>query len=225
LTWIKCANIFIAAGLLAGGLALPSMVMAQGASSQRAGSWEFLLPITYSSAKSFDGQGGSSASLNSNLGFGLGLGYNLSNQFQMSGTVNWSSRSFNATIVDSNGVKSQAGGTLESSMFAFNGTYFFSPGVVAPFLTAGIGSVFLDTNIPNGKPSTGCWHDPWYGYICNTYTPTKTGTAVSCNAGLGVRWDVSRSVALQGSYNQVWIDYSSSKPQLDGWVLALVFKM
>ena len=215
----------VAVGLAIVGIALPSPAVAQGASGQREGSWEFVLPITYSPSSSFDGQGGSSASLNSNLGTGLGFGYNVSNQFQMSGAFGWSNRSYNATIVDSNGARSQAGGTLSSSSFNFNGTFFLTPGPVAPFMTAGIGSVFIDTNIPNGKPSTGCWYDPWLGYICNTYTPTKSGSAVSYNAGLGLRWELTRAVAMQGSYNQTWIDYSSSKPQLAGWTIAIVFKM
>jgi hypothetical protein len=213
----------IAAGMLAGGLALPAAVMAQGASAFRAGSWEFQLPVTYSPSTSFDAQGGSSASLNSNLGFAVGLGYNVSNQFQLSGTVNWSTRSFNATFVDSNGAKSQAAGTLNSSTATFNGTYYFSPGAFAPFLTAGIGNFLVDTSIPNGKPSTGCWYDPWAGYVCSTYAPTKTETAVTYTTGIGLRWEVARGVALQGSFNRMWIEYSASKPQLDGWTLAVVF--
>jgi hypothetical protein len=215
----------IAAALAMIGIALPSAVMAQGASAQRAGTWEFVLPITYAPSNSFDGQGGSSANLNSNLGLGVGFGYNVSNQFQMSGTFNWANRSYNATIVDSNGARSQASGTLYSSAFNLNGTFFMTQGPVAPFVTAGIGSVFIDTNIPNGKPSTGCWYDPWLGYICNTYTPTKTGSAVSYNAGLGLRWELTRAVALQGAFNETWIDYNGSKPQLDGWSIAIVFKM
>jgi hypothetical protein len=215
----------IAAALAMIGIALPSAVMAQGASAQRAGTWEFVLPITYAPSNSFDGQGGSSANLNSNLGMGLGFGYNVNNQFQMSGTFNWANRSYNATMVDSNGARSQASGTLYSSAFNLNGTFFMTQGPVAPFVTGGIGSVFIDTNIPNGKPSTGCWYDPWLGYICNTYTPTKTGSAVSYNAGLGLRWELTRAVALQGAFNETWIDYNGSKPQLDGWSIAIVFKM
>jgi opacity protein-like surface antigen len=214
----------IAVGLLMGGLASPCAVMAQQGPTPRAGTWEFVLPITYASSKSFDGQGGSSAEVNSNLGFGLGFGYNVNNNFQLGGNVNWANRGFNATIVDANGAKTQASGTMNSSAINFNGTFFMSPGAIAPYVTAGIGSVWLDTNIPNGKPSTGCWYDPWLGYICSTYAPTKTGTAVSYNAGLGLRWELSRGIALQGSYNQMWLDYNSAKPSFDGWTLAIVFR-
>lgn len=211
-------------GALAGALVLPSPVQAAQGSS-RAGSWEFILPINYSQSTSFNGEGGSSASLNSDVGMGLGFGYNLNNHFQLGGTISWSARNYAATLVDSNGTTRRASGTLDSSTIALNGTYYLMQGGFSPFLTGGIGSTFIDSNIPNGQGSTACWWDPWYGYVCDTYQATKTQTALSYSAGAGVRFELTRGVSVQGSYNRMWLDYSKANPSLDSWRLDFVFRM
>jgi len=213
----------VAAGALAGALALPSPVQAQG--RERAGSLEFILPIILTPSTHFNGQGGSSADLNSNLGFGLGMNYNVNNHFQVGGLFSWSYRNYTANIVDTNGVTTKATGTLSASTIGLNATYFLMPSGTSPYVTGGFGSTFVDTNIPNGLPATGCWYDPWYGYICNTYVPTKTQTALSYQAGAGMRFELNRTFSVQGSYNRMWIDLTSSTPSMDLWRLDFVFRM
>jgi hypothetical protein len=212
----------VAVGVLMGGLVFPSSVKAQGTS--RAGSLEFILPVIYSPSTTVGGQGGSSADLNSDLGLGFGFGYNVNNHFQLSGLFNWSTRSYNANIVSDDGTTRRASGTLDTSTIAFNATYFLMSSNFTPYVSGGIGSVFVDSNIPSGQGSTACWYDPFYGYVCNSYAETKTYTSVSYTAGLGVRWEMSRQFALQGSYNKLWIDANSTK-EFDGWRLDFVFRM
>lgn len=216
-----------AAGVLAASIMLPSSAQAQSQSQSRprAGTLEFILPILFSPSTSFDGEGGSSATLNSDVGFGVGLAYNLNDHFQFGGLITWSDRSYNATIGNSDGTRRNASGRLDASTVALNLTYFFMPSGITPFVTAGIGSTFVDTNIQDGAPTTSCWWDPWYGYICNSFTPTKTQNALSYSAGVGMRFDVNRNFSLQGSYNRMWIDYSQGTPEIDGWRLDLVFRM
>jgi opacity protein-like surface antigen len=214
----------VAVGALAGALALPSAAQAQGA--PRTGTLELILPIIYTPSSSFNGQGGSSADINSNLGAGFALGYNVNNHFQVGGIFSWSSRGYTANIMDvTPGTIRKATGTLETSTIGLYGTYFFMPSGFTPFVTGGIGSTFVDTNIPNGAPASGCYYDPWYGQICGTYTPTKTQTALSYTAGAGVRFELNRTIAVQGSYNKMWIDLSNGSPSLDVWRLDFVFRM
>jgi len=222
--WMSRMFSIVTIGMLAGALVLPSSVQAQG--SPRAHSWEFILPVTYSPSLTVTGEGGSSASLNSDLGFGFGFGYNPSNHLQVNTLFTWSYRNFDATIVDAtNGTNFNRSGTLESSTIMVNAIYFFMPSGVTPFVSGGIGSTFVDTNIPVGPTTGACWYDPWYGYICNSYTPTKSETAVSYSAGVGVRIPVNRAFSVQGSYNKLWIDANNSKPEIDGWKLEFVFRM
>lgn len=213
----------VAVGSLGGALMLPVPVNAQEA--PRAGSWEFILPVVYSPSADFDGQGGSSASVNSDMSTGFGFGYNVNNHLQVNGMFNWNYRSYNANIIQNNGTVRKASGTLNSSTLAVNAAYYFSPSGTTPFLTAGLGSTFLDSNVPSGPPQTGCWYDPWYGKICDTYTPTKTQTAVSYAGGVGMRFALNRAFSLQASYNRSWVDFSNAKPQFDSLKLDLVFRM
>jgi len=213
----------VATGALAAALALPSPAQAQ--ERERAHSLEFILPVILTPSTHFNGQGGSSADINSNLGFGLGLNYNVNNHFQVGGLFSWSYQNYTANIVDTTGATTKATGTLSSSTIGLNATYFFMPSGTSPYVTGGFGSTFVDTNIPNGLPATGCWYDPWYGYVCNTYVPTKTQTALSYTAGAGMRFELNRTFSLQGSYNRAWWALSSSTPSIDVWRLDFVFRM
>jgi len=204
--------------------AIPAAAQQMGTTS-RAGTFEFILPVVYSLEATVNGQGGSSAVVNEDLGFGFGFGYNLNTHLQLSGLFNWSTREYRATLVNTDGTTRRASGTLDTSTISFNGTYFLLSKGLTPFLSGGIGSTFVDSNIPTGPGTTACWYDPFYGYVCNTYTNTKTYTAVSYTAGAGVRWEASRRLALQGGFNKLWIDGTSSKPTFDGWRLDFVFRM
>ena len=212
----------IALAALMGGIAAPSAAQGVG---HREGTWEFQLPLTYTESWTANADGGAKADVNAGFGLGFGFAYNFNDHLQLGGSFNWSSRSYDATLVDSTGVRRNASGTLESSTIALNGVYFLFAGPLTPYASASIGSTFVDSNIPNGQSSTGCWWDPWWGYICNTYVPTKTETDVSYNVGLGVRWDISRVMALQGGYNRLWLDSSHSTPEFNNWTLSFIFRM
>ena len=86
---------------------------------------------------------------------------------------------------------------------------------ISPFALAGIGYTFVDTNIPNGRPSTGCWWDPWYGYVCTTVQSTKTVDGFAYQAGLGVRWDVSDTSSLRLYWERNWADLGHGSPSID----------
>jgi opacity protein-like surface antigen len=94
-------------------------------------------------------------------------------------------------------------------------------------VSAGVGIAYVDTNIPTGVGQTYCYWDPWWGYVCGGYAPTKTENDVSYNAGVGVRYDVNRQFGLQASYNKMWIDFSraSGVPDFDSWRLEFIFRM
>ena len=89
-------------------------------------------------------------------------------------------------------------GTLYANTIRFNATWNIL-GDFTPFVVGGIGSTYIDTNIPNGPPSNQCWYDPWWGYYCGIYVPTKTAYYVSYSGGLGVRFDLDRSIFLRAS--------------------------
>ncbi|MGC2047083.1 MAG: outer membrane beta-barrel protein [Gallionella sp.] len=192
-----------------------------------AGSLEFNVPLNYMgyTSKTFDD--GSSASTNAAFGLGFGMGYNFNDHFQVNGQFSWSGRNYKATVVDPAAVipTQTFSNTLYTSTINVNAVYYFMSGDFTPFVSGGIGSTFLDSNIadPSGG-SGGCYYYPYWGYSC--YEPTKTSTNVSYNYGLGVRMDVNRGFAIEGSWNQLYIDTAQSEsPKVDIWRANFIFRM
>lgn len=216
----------VALGAFMGMSVLSSAAIAQGGSpGQRAGTFEFILPVTYSPSETVDGKDGSRAKLDSAGGLGLGFGYNFTNQIQMSGLITFGSRNYDATLVQSDGKTVTTSGNLDSSTVSVNGTYYFMPSDITPFITGGIGSNFVDSNIKDGRSQTVCWWDPWWGYVCGDATPTKTQTSFTYMAGIGMRWDINRSFSMQGSYNRQWVEMDNATPDLAGWKVDFIFRM
>lgn len=199
----------------------------ENTSSSRTGDMEFSLPIIYTSSNKIDGSGGSYADLNSDWSPGFGIGYNINEHFLINGLFTWSSRGYDARIVQENGLTSNYNGTMESSTISLNGTYYFLNRNITPFVSGGIGLTYMDTNIPSGQSETYCYWDPWWGYVCTGYVPTKSENQVSYNVGLGLRWDIVQNFSLQGSYSKMWVDIrgaSGGMPDFNVYKVDLVFR-
>jgi opacity protein-like surface antigen len=192
----------------------------------RGGSWEFILPLIYTDSTTVNGQGGSNVRINADWNTGFGFGYNLNDNIQINGLFTWSYRSYDATRVDATtGNTSRYSNYMDTSTIGVNGVYYLLGGNFTPFISAGIGYTYIDTNIQNGLASSNCWWDPWYGYVCSSYVPTKTESDWSYNAGIGIRYDVNRSFAFQGSYNKMWIEADKVKPDFDMFKIDFIFRM
>jgi opacity protein-like surface antigen len=105
-------------------------------------------------------------------------------------------------------------------------TYNFLPGRFSPFVTGGIGWSWVDTNIATEPPQTGCWWDPWWGYVCTSFQDTKTIDGFSYQVGVGARYDFSDALAVKGSYKMTWIDFDKADgtPDFDGFTLSVAWK-
>jgi hypothetical protein len=190
------------------------------------GSVEFSIPINYTESSSITGANGSTADVNAALSTGFALSYNINDYFQLGGSFSWGNRNYSATVVcTSLPCTSNYNGTLSTSSLQMNALWYFLPGDFTPFASAGFGTTFVDSNIPNGTGSSSCYWDPYWGYVCGTYQPTKSSTNISYSFGLGARYDFSRQFALQGSLNRMYIDGPNSKPQADMIRVDFVFRM
>jgi opacity protein-like surface antigen len=209
---------------------------AAGAAAQsvgsRAGKWEFTLQPQYTHSTTFDTGNGSGGKIDSSLGFGFGVGYNLNANLTLGGDFAWSTGNYSGTAAPAPGNPGAPytfTGTLESNTIRFNATWNFLPGDVTPFVIAGIGSTYIDTNVPVNPalpPQTVCWWDPWWGYYCGAYVPTRTAYYVSYSGGVGVRFEVDRSIFLRALVNRMWIDAGSSlgTPWIDQYRFDVGFK-
>ena len=222
----------VAASILAAlSAVMPGSADAQGMTTVRpggrGGSWEFYLPIVYSDKANISGQGGSSAMINADYGLGMGFGYNFNENFQLNGLFTWNSRSYEATVVKDDGSKVKYNNYLDSTTLMLNGVFYLMSGNITPFVSAGVGIAYVDTNIPTGPGTSVCWWDPVWGYVCGSYVPTKTENDLTYGAGVGVRFDLSRQFSLQCSFNRNWIDISKANgtPDFDTWRIDLLFRM
>ena len=227
-TRIKMMCAFLAVAALG---AVPAISGAEDAtptrSADRAGKWEIIIPVEYTAESTIKGENGSSAHIDDDFGIELGVGYNFNDNFQLNSFLNFNSLSYQATVPNDKGVMEKYSNYMDTFSMNLNGVYYLLKGNITPFISGGVGFTYADTNVQNGKASTTCWYDPWWGYICDTYVPTKEETALNYNVGLGVRYDASRKFAIQGGYFKNWVDLgnASGTPDLDIWRISLIFKM
>jgi opacity protein-like surface antigen len=220
-------KLFLAA--LAGlALVIPA-AQAKDRGNNGAGSMEFSVPIAYTGSTTVDGENGSKADVQAAFNMGFGMGYNFTDKFQVNGIFSWSQRNYSATLTSDGvpgcGSNCNYNNTLYTTSLQVNAVYYFMPGDFTPFVQGGFGTTYIDTNIPNGTGSSGCYWDPYWGYVCGTYQNTKTSSNISYSGGLGARYDVNRQFAVQGSYNKFYIDGSHAKPDFDIVRFDFIFRM
>ena len=194
----------------------------------RDGRWEVSLLVQQQGGADVTGEEGSSAEIDSELGWGLTIGYNLTANWNFQYKFTLVKPDYRATLVPQppEDPEEEAPGpqTFEWGMtkyaHALNATYHFSRGPLTPFLQLGVGFVKLDSNVVRDVV-TGCWWDPWWGYICDTQLRTYESSEFAYNAGLGLRWDFNPSLFMRGSYNREWVDTDAGGLDFDTLSLEL----
>jgi opacity protein-like surface antigen len=216
--------IAVAAAALALGVAAPAV--AQKRSADRAGTAEFGLQLMDFSGVHVDGLHGAALDVEGDLAWGFVGGYNFNDHFMLGGEMSWASPSYRATFAPNPGPLQGINANLDLGTFILKGTFNFFNGPLTPYAEVGAGWVHVDSNIVNGQPSTGCWWDPWWGYVCTTFYDTYSDTRTAWTYALGVRWDVSDSIALRASYGYLDLDtsHATKDVSLDTWRAELVWK-
>ena len=212
-------------------IVLGSLIFAAAANAQTRGSgWEFGADAIYQSSKDIDFKGGSSASLDDDFGLSLAFGYRFSDRLEMQFYLDWSNVDYDVALVTQlpgGGLGTATGtGSLEAFTPRAAITYNFSEGPLTPFVTAGIGWSFIDTNIPEGRPETVCWWDPWWGYVCGNVQDSKSIDGLNYDLGLGLRWDFSPGYSMRFGYEKHWIDLSEANgtPDLDQFKIGILYR-
>jgi opacity protein-like surface antigen len=192
----------------------------------REGRWELGLGVLYQLGADFDSDGGSTLETDDDLGFVLDVGYNLSDTLAVSFVGEYAGVGYDATVIDDEGEIIGISGDFDQWVVGANLVYHFSEGPLTPYVGAGIGYTWIDTNIPTGPPVGGCWWDPWWGWVCYSSYPTKTESAFSYQAFLGLRYELNDPTFMKLSYTSQWMDFSNatSTPRFDvigleiGWM-------
>jgi len=188
---------------------------ADAAQTKRAGKWEST--FQFSNTQSFDveaGEKGSGVDVDNDLGWGFTFGYNINEHVLVNFEWMATQPKYTATFVSDDPDKDPATLKYKLDMYhsQINGVYHFTRDEFTPYVQAGFGWSYIDSNIADGPPTGGCWYDPWWNqWICDSYQSTFDDTRFSYNLAAGFRYDIDTGLTLKASYKQQWIDLSGSE--------------
>lgn len=219
---MRMSNAFIVAAIALIVVASGSVVEAQ----DRDDRWEFGLGLMYQLGTDLDFDSGAAMEVDDDFGFQLDAGYNFTDNLAVKFGMQWTGVSYKADVIDENNDPLRISGKFDQMALFGDLVYYFGDSALAPYISAGIGWTWIDTNVPSGPPATGCWWDPWYGWVCYTSYPTHTKDAFSYQAGVGLRYEFNYNNYVDFGYTSQWLSVSEadSTPRFDvfslefGWM-------
>lgn len=176
------------------------------ADAKRAGTWQLSLTPQFISGQKLNYENGDFIDLESRTGWGFGIGYNFDEHISLDLNFNSSNGSYNAQVHDVNGTQQNFSSNLYSSSVDLALTYNIIDGPLTPYVTANVGSTFVDSGVATGDIYWGCG----YYYYCGLYTETYTAVRVNLGAGLGVRYDFENTLYVKGGVNSYIVDFDST---------------
>lgn len=181
-------------------IAVPCISTAQSTRSQN---WEVSVSAIFQDSKSIGGEGTSSLDIDTETGFGINFAYNLNSRLAIGMDFEFLKPDYSAVLIDENGVLPDIVIDHEFSQFngRLKGIFNFAEGPFTPFVEAGLGWSYFDSNVVDGPPTTGCWWHPWWGYICENFYSTFDDTLFSYGVGAGLRYEFISGSFIKASYN------------------------
>lgn len=174
--------------------------------------WYLSISAIYQDSLSVGGEGGpestvpdtSSLSVSSELGLGVNFGYNFNKYLAVGLDIEYLRPDYKATLVpeDPNDSATVIDHRLTQWNWRLKGTWNLTEGPLAPYVDFGYGWTNVDSNVADGDPITGCWWDPWWGYICQDFYRTFSSTETSWGGAVGLRYDLPMEGFLKLSWNR-----------------------
>jgi opacity protein-like surface antigen len=191
---------------------------------EREGTFEFGVQLSNVSGEQVTGNGGSYVDVSNDNAIGVVGGFNLTNRFQIGGEMTWADPAYTASRrLDPSGTTVGFSSELDIGSLLFKGTFNFLEGAFTPYVEAGYGWVQIDSNIADGPPTTGCWWDPWWGYVCTSWYETYEDTRTAYTYSVGLRWDIADEFGLRASYGITEMDAKNSPEDISLDVVRLDF--
>ena len=178
--------------------------------TKRSDKWEGSFKMLNSQEFDVNGSNGSSVDVSDDLGWGFSLGYNVNPHILVNFEWTATSPRYDATLIDDGGDEHVIKHKMNMYNSQLNVVYNFMTERFTPFVQAGLGWSYMDSNIADGPPGSVCWWDPWYGYICDYYQDTYTDTRLAYNVAAGARYEFDNSMFIRASYQQIWVDLSGA---------------
>ena len=194
--------------ILVSALVLSATAAAQ---NDRSDMWEFGLIVSDMSSEALSADMGSSIDIDGDTGLGLTIAYNINNRFAVGADFIWSSPKYTAVLVPEGlGQPTVIDHKMDLFTYTFTGTWNLLEGPLTPYLEANYGWTNVDSNVADQPPITGCWWDPFWGYVCDTFFSTYSKTRTSYGGAAGLRWDSGNGWTLKASYGFLELDTSSA---------------
>lgn len=193
-------------------LALSYSVDSNAKYTKRDGKWESSFQLLNSLSTDFDGKNGSGVEIDSDIGWGFTLGYNVNPHILVNYQFSVTTPDYDATLTSEDNDRTiHIKRDMDVYESQFNVVYNLMTEQFTPFVQAGLGWSYLDSNVAKGQASSVCWWDPWTGrLICDYYQNTYDDTRFSYNVAAGVRYELNNNMFFRASYKQNWIDMSHS---------------
>lgn len=186
-------------------LSVPAVAAAQ--SADREGTWEAGIKLMDMSHEFIQGQEGASLDIEGELAWGFTGGYNFNEHFAIVGEFAWSDPDYVAEFpfdltpgTPGTGTVISVDAELDVWFTNFKAVFNFMDRELTPYVEFGMGWTSVDSNIQDGPADTGCWWDPWWGYMCASFYDTYDTTITSTLYGIGIRWDMSDASVLKLFY-------------------------
>jgi opacity protein-like surface antigen len=177
----------------------------------RAGTWEAGFNVLDTSSERFGGSRGTGLAVSGETSLGFTGGYNFTDRLALMGDFNYIRPSYDATFLPEGGGDPETiSATMDVTSLHAKGVFHFFTGDFTPYVEAGIGWTEIDSNIIDGPPITGCWWDPWWGYICSTFYNTYKETRTSYTTSFGIRWDLNSDMVVRAAYGLFEVDRSNN---------------
>jgi len=175
----------------------------------RSEKWEFYLAPQFTNSKNLQFENGSEAFINERSSIGFGFGYNLNHHIELSGAFSSGNSNVTGTVIldDGSNTPQNFTSTFYTSSLNFGFTYNIFSTPFTPYVTANLGTTFIDSNIVVEGAPPYCWWGYW-GYTCSVQTHTTT--ELNYGAALGLRWDFNRKVYIKGEAGKNYLDLGSS---------------
>ena len=180
--------------------------------------WEFYLAPQITDSKDLQFENGATANLEQDSSLGFGVGYNLSSHIELALEFVSNDTNYTSTAIPEDPAESAvtSSGYIYTSTINFGFTFNFLTTPFTPYVTANLGSTYIDSGVYTGNVGSGCWWYPYYGYICGPVAQTYTSTELSYGAALGLRYDFNRKLYMKGEARKSFIDMGNSNtPDFD----------
>jgi opacity protein-like surface antigen len=193
-------------------VSLTSMNVQAAFSDSRVEKWEFYLAPKLTNSKVLQFENGAEADINKRSSLAFGFGYNINAHIELSMEFGSSSANYTSTIIPEDPADSpqQSTQSLYTSSLNLGFTYNILSGPLTPYVTASIGSTYIDSGIFTGNVGTGCWYYPYWGYVCGPIAQTYTTTEINYGGALGLRYDFNRKLYVKGDVGKNYLDFGNS---------------